>query len=109
MTQFAVCSRLLCPLLAVAVFSGWGRSLQAADEAVWQPGKTRVFIVSVAQFQSGRLHSFTPSDRLDDRLAEVFQERGVPAGQILLLKDQQATSHNIRSEFNRFLRQSRPG
>jgi hypothetical protein len=96
-------------LLIALAASCWSGVLRAGDEGLWQPGKTRVFIVSVAQFQSGRLHSFTPSDRLDDRLAELFKERGVPAGQILLLKDQQATTQNIKSEFTSFLQKSHPG
>lgn len=94
-------------LLAVVV-GCWAGRLQAGDDAVWHPARTRVCIVSVAQFQSGRLHSFTPSDRLDGRLVELLKERGVPASQILFLKDERAATHIVQSEFTSFLRKSRP-
>src|SRR5258708_6403185 len=93
MNDFAVRARFLGPALFVAIAAScWGQVLRAADEAAWQPAKTRVFIVSLAQFQGNRLHSFSPDERLDDRFVELFKQRGVPASQILFLKDQQATS-----------------
>src|SRR5271170_3812867 len=96
--------------LSVALAAScWGGVLLAAEKGVWQPAKTRVFIVSLARFKGDRLHSFTPEDRLDDQFAELFRERGVPASQIVLLKDEQATTQNVQREFASFLRRSRSG
>lgn len=86
-----------------------GCGVACAGDPTWQAGKTRVFIAALAEFENGRLHPFTPSERLDDRLAALFRERGVRAGQVLLLKDRQATTHNVQSQFASFLRQSQPG
>ncbi len=95
-------------LLALAA-SCWGGFLLAGEKVLWQPAKTRVFLVSLARFQGGRLHSFPTDERLDDQFAELFKERGVPASQIVLLKDEQATTQNIKNEFASFLRKSSPG
>lgn len=94
-------------MLFAIVFTSDARC--AGSESVWQPAKTRVFLVVLAEFQGGRLHSFAQDERLDDRLVELFKERGVPADQILLLKDQQATTQAVQSEFTNFLHQSNPG
>ena len=66
-------------------------------------------MVSLARFKGDRLHSFTTDDRLDDRFAELFKERGIPASQIVLLKDEQATTQNVQREFASCLLKSRPG
>lgn len=81
---------------------------RADDEMAWQPRQTRVFIVSLTRFKANRLHSFTTDDRLDDRFAQVFRDRGVPASQIVLLKDDEATIQNIKREFTSSLRKSGP-
>ena len=110
MTHFTRRKRLSGPMLLVALaFVCRTGLLRASDESAWQPAKMRVFIVCLAEFENGRLHSFTPSERLDDRLAELFHQRGVPADQVLLLKDQHATTQNIQSQFTSFLQKSRPG
>ncbi|MBS0209640.1 MAG: caspase family protein [Planctomycetes bacterium] len=96
-------------MLASLIVAGSVNALQADGHSAWVPAKTRVFIVALAEFQNGRLHSFTKSDRLDNRLAEIFEQRGVPASQILLLKDSSATTANIEREFQSFLKKSHPG
>jgi hypothetical protein len=96
-------------LLAALAHTCQVNTVRANDETDWQPAKTRVFIVSLAQFQNGRLHAFTPSERLDGRLVELFKERGVPANQVLLVSDRAATTKNVQSQFTNFLSQSRPG
>jgi hypothetical protein len=103
-------SRIVGPalLLALAAFLPATR-LRAAEATAWQPTKTRVFLVSLTRFAGARLHSFTTDDRLDDSFAELFRARGVPAEQIVLLKDEQANTQNIKQEFTRFLRESRSG
>ena len=82
--------------------------VHADDEATWQPQRTRVFLVSLTRFKSERLHSFSTDDRLDDRFAQLFRDRGVPNSQIVLLKDDEATTQNIQSQFSNLLRQSMP-
>src|SRR4051812_22939510 len=95
-------------LFAVLVACRDGVS-RGAEPPTWRAADSRVFIVSLAQFANDRLHSFSPSDRLDDRLAEVFRQRGAPAAQVLLVKDQRATTQKVRDELAGFLRKSRPG
>ena len=101
--------RIGSALIVAVAASCWGGVLLAGEEAVWQPRKTRVFIVSLARFEGDRLHSFPTDERLDAHFAELFAERGVPASQIVFLKDEQATTQNIKSEFASFLRKSSPG
>jgi Caspase domain len=72
----------------------------------WEPEKTRVFIVSLASFEEARLPSFSTSERLDDRFAELFTDLGVPEDQVLLLKDSQANVQQVKKKFEKFLRES---
>ena len=97
---------MMAVVSAVAFHSS---AANAADQAVWQPQQTQVFLVSLTRFKSERLHSFSTDDRLDDRMAQTFRDRGVPANQVVLLKDDDATGQHIKSEFARLLRQSQSG
>jgi|GEM_PF-325139 hypothetical protein len=96
-------------LLAIGLMAPGESIVRADDVAVWRPQHTRVFLVSLTHFKGGRLHSFSTDDRLDDRFAQLFRDRGVPANQIVLLKDDTATTQNIQSQFTNLLRQSHLG
>lgn len=96
--------------VVVSLIGAFGgvNALHGSEPAAWEPHKTRVFIVSLARFSGDRLPSFSPQDRLDDGFVDLFKNRGVPASQILFLKDEQATTKNIKSQFEDFLRHSKP-
>lgn len=80
-----------------------------APAPIWEPAKTRAFVVSLTQFQGGRMPSFTTDDRLDDRFAALLKKRGVLQDHLVLLKDGQATTTAIQAEFRRLLQNSQPG
>jgi hypothetical protein len=95
-------------LLSLAAWLISSASARANAPAEWEPAKTRAFVVCLARFQNDSVPSFSTDDRLDDRFVALFEQRGVPRGQIVFLKDGQATSRSIQNEFSRLLRQSKP-
>ena len=52
---------------------------------------------------------FPKDDRRDARLVQVLKDKGVPAGQIVYLPDNQATISTVRREFPKFLNRAQPG
>lgn len=107
----SVTSQLLATVALGIGFAVSGRAQDLSTTAVprWEPAQTRAFIVCLTRFKSEKVIPFSTEDRLDGRLVEVLQQRGVPRNQIVFLKDDQATTRNIRTRFARLLRQSKPG
>src|SRR4051812_36583738 len=62
---------------------------RAADE--WVPAQTYAVIAGVLQWQNKGLGGFPTEHRKDRELRDVLLTRGVPADQIALLLDEQAT------------------
>ncbi|MFO0750594.1 MAG: caspase family protein [Myxococcota bacterium] len=80
-------------------------------DAAWDPTTTRAFIVSLAGFEGeapGHT-SFTTGDRNDGAFADLLRARGVPAANVVLLLDGDATSDAVRARFDAFLAASAPG
>lgn len=76
----------------------------------WQPQRTWVFVVGVLRWQHRDMfNSFPQTNRRDAQLVEYFRAQGVPNDQIIFLKDAQASSRKVKSEFPSFLAKSRPG
>lgn len=100
--------------LAVALLwlliSSRSRCSEATAAPAWTPKNTRLVVISLAGFQGEKpgQTSFSTSDRLDDPLVALFRQRGVPASNILYLKDNQATKEEVTKQFPSFLAQSRP-
>lgn len=106
----AIASFLLCTqLFAGAAFAGIADSV--GEKERWDAEATRLVVISLAAFEGEKEGetSFSTSDRLDDPLVELFRERGVPEENILYLKDGEATTERVKSEFRSFLRRSQEG
>lgn len=92
--------------LCLALFG----AVRAAEGADWEPSRTWVFCVGLLEWQdSASFASFPKTDRRDERLIKVLKERGVPAGQIVYLKDRAATTARIAAEFSKLLARTREG
>lgn len=75
----------------------------------WNPNKTWVFFVGLLEWQdSGSLPSFPQKNRRDKILFDLLKQSGVPANQMMYLKDSEGTTSRIQSELNKFLAKSQP-
>ncbi|MBI4860860.1 MAG: caspase family protein [Candidatus Riflebacteria bacterium] len=77
--------------------------------SAWEPRNTRAFIVSLTIFQGQSQPSFSTHDRLDGELVSLLRRAGVPADQVVFIKDERATTAAVRGSFQQFLKKSRPG
>jgi Caspase domain len=76
----------------------------------WQPRRTWVFVVGALQWKhSDMFESFPQENRRDAQLVDFFRAQGVPASQLVYLKDTQATTRNVRSAFVSFLSKADEG
>lgn len=101
--------RLLITSLFLACSLGsW--SLAFAQQRDWEPKRTWVFIVGILKWKdASTFKSFPQANRRDAQLAEFFRGAGVPADQLVFLRDEQATIRNVRAEFSEMLSQTREG
>jgi len=75
----------------------------------WQPQRTWVFVVGILQWQHKDLFdSFPQKNRRDAQLVEFFRQQGVPASQLVFLKDSQATTKRVETSFPAFLSRTGP-
>jgi hypothetical protein len=82
-------------------------SAQARD---WQPRRTWVFVVGTLEWQdSESFDPFPQENRRDAQLVDFFRRAGVPAEQLLYLKDSQATTRRVRDSFAAFLSKAGEG
>lgn len=101
--------------LGVAVFLSATFGLFAAlpafaQEREWQPQRTWVFIVGTLEWKhSDMFEPFPLKNRRDAELARFFRAQGVPAEQMVYLKDRQATTRQVRTAFRDLLSQAREG
>ncbi|HEX6189097.1 MAG TPA: caspase family protein [Pyrinomonadaceae bacterium] len=76
----------------------------------WAPKRTWVFIVGILKWKdSETFKPFPELNRRDAQLAEFFRGAGVPANQLVFLRDEQATIGRVRTEFAEMLSQTREG
>lgn len=95
-------------LLLVIFGSVLGQSVLAKGRD-WQPQRTWVFVVGLLQFQHKDLFdSFPQRNRRDAQLVEFFRQQGVPASQLVFLKDSQATTQRVETSFSAFLSKAGP-
>jgi hypothetical protein len=81
-----------------------------AQQRDWQPQRTWVFIVGTLQWQhSDMFESFPQKNRRDAQLANFFKTQGVPAYQMVFLKDKQATTRQVRTAFKELLSRTNEG
>jgi hypothetical protein len=109
------CSLQTLKRLCLAVFLSATFGLLAAlpasaREREWQPQRTWVFIVGTLQWEhSDMFESFPTENRRDAQLATFFKTQGVPAEQMVYLKDRQATTRQVRTAFRDLLSQAKEG
>jgi hypothetical protein len=83
---------------------------QPATKPAWNPQKTWVFMVGLVEWKDQEeFEPFPQEGRQDTVLLDLLKQRGVPEKQIVYLKDSQATSARIVSEFTRTLAKTRAG
>lgn len=97
----------LSPLIAAACILLASYQASAAN---WDPATSRVVVISLAGFagETPGNTSFSTNDRLDDPLVGRFLKLGVPDASLLYLKDDNATTENVKTLLPRFLKRSKP-
>ncbi|WP_064196371.1 MULTISPECIES: caspase family protein [Emticicia] len=92
-------------LLSLLVINLKGIGQQKLDYS-----RTWVFMVGVLEWaDANTFASFDKKGRLDTKILNFFQKQGVPASQMLYLKDQKATTKAVREAFAPFLKQAKKG
>ncbi len=84
-------------------------ALLLAEQPTWQPARTWVFAVGVLKFDNLKLATWPDEGRVDAAMLDAFRQRGVPDGQIVFIKNEQATKANVTRSFDEFLRKPGPG
>lgn len=81
-----------------------------SSERDWQPQRTWVFVVGALRFKHADMFdSFPQENRRDAELVSFFRQQGVPAPQIVFLRDREATAGRIESAFAQHLSRAREG
>lgn len=97
----------------IAIFLGCSLASASdlfAREREWQPQRTWVFVVGTLKWKDSQtFKSFPQLNRRDAQLVDFFRHEGVPPGQLVYLKDEQATIRHVRTEFSEMLSRTRAG
>jgi hypothetical protein len=72
----------------------------------WQPDKTLVLMAGLLTWQDNSLATYTAGNRYDQKLYGILRQRGVPADNIVFLKDSKATLAAIRRALQKLLARS---
>lgn len=109
-TVLPLCRRLRRPLLLAALAILAVLPSLAAATATWDPARTHVLIGSVIEWPAkAKLAPFLSERRRDEDLAEQFKACGVPAENVVFLKDAEATKDGIRTALAAVARRAGPG
>jgi hypothetical protein len=97
-------------ILALILFGLQIANAQPTARPTWEPQKTWVFMVGLVEWKDKEeFEPFPQEGRQDTVLLQLMKDRGVPDSQIVYLKDSQATTARIKSEFAKTLAKTRPG
>lgn len=97
----------LLTVVAVLILT-FGASAQQTRS--WDPSRTWVYFVGLLEWKDSKsFESFPQENRRDKILFDLLRSSGVPADQMMYLKDAQATTAKVRSTFPQFLRRAEPG
>lgn len=100
--SLAAAALFFCALLATVP--------AAAQQRDWQPQRTWVFVVGILKWQDPEtFSSFPQANRRDAQLVDFFRRQGVPAPQLVYLKDEQATTRTVTESLASLLSQTRSG
>ena len=81
-----------------------------AQRRDWEPQRTWVFVVGTLEWKHREMFdSFPQKNRRDAQLMEFFRQQGVPAPQMVYLKDAQATTRRVKAAFSELLTKAREG
>jgi hypothetical protein len=101
------CSQAVKALLLV-LCSVWIAVPASARD--WEPQRTWVFVVGTLRFKhADTFDSFPQENRRDAELVSFFKEQGVPADQIVYLRDREATARRIQNALAAQLSRARKG
>lgn len=78
-------------------------------EPLFEPSRTHAVIVGVLQWDSTQVRSFSKDDRKDQELYDTLIGKGVPAGNITLLLDEEATLEGMWDAVHQRAKQAKPG
>ena len=85
-------------------------SLKGVSQDKLDYGRTWVFMVGVLEWaDANTFASFDKKGRVDAKIMKFFEKQGVPANQMLYIKDQKATTSAVREAFLPFLQQAKKG
>src|SRR5687768_8270992 len=84
----------------------FGLTTVRAEE--WEPKKTHAVLVGVLEWKNG-LGGFSKVHRKDQELRDLLVKRGVPAENITLLLDKDATLPKIRAAVEKTAKEAGPG
>lgn len=82
-------------LLVLTIATACGTPLAAADLDL-KPAKTYVVVAGVLQWSGGLLRGFPTKNRKDEELYDTLRAAGVPAENMKLLLDEQATYSGVK-------------
>lgn len=101
-TIFATLVFVLCSVWATPGTQARGRD--------WEPHRTWVFVVGSLRFKHADMFdSFPQENRRDAQLVAFFREQGVPAQQIVYLRDKEATAQRIQASLAAHLARAKQG
>ncbi len=99
---------LIATALLVVVYALVPASSALARD--WEPQRTWVFVVGTLRFKhEDMFSSFPQQNRRDAELVNFFRKQGVPAPQIVYLRDREATAARIQSALARHLSRAGKG
>ena len=107
--RFSVRARVAAASLAMLFLLTLPASAQAPAAPAWEPAKTWVFAVGVLEWKDASFTKYPQEGRSDAKWIALLKKRGVPAEQIVYLKDQQATKKRIEESLPELLRKTRKG
>jgi hypothetical protein len=97
-------------LLFVLCYAWVAPSSAQAEGRDWEPQRTWVFVVGALRFKHADVFdSFPQENRRDAQLVDFFREQGVPAEQIVYLRDREATARRIQNSLAAQLSRARKG
>jgi Caspase domain/RNA binding activity-knot of a chromodomain len=98
------------PFMRVAILMASAVSSTADAATIWNPATTYVLVASVTQWPSeAGLAPFTGERRRDDDLVTQFKRSGVPAANIIFLKDSAATHAAMCNSLSSLAARAGPG
>lgn len=96
------------PPVQARPFSEAGQEAAPPAAGALDPANTYAVIVGVLKWEDQSLQPYSPEKRKDRELHETLRKRGVPAENMTLLLDDQATLANMRQALATITRRTRP-